>query len=274
MASSSEWQGRVGQNWAHEWRRTDRSFTVLTERLLQRSRDVSFSNVLDIGCGAGELSLALARGRRQTNVLGVDISPQLIDVAKERAGHLTNVSFECADAQTWRPEGGFAPDLLVSRHGVMFFDDSSVAFANLAACAARGANLLFSCFRKTSDNPFFADVSRLLPMQEEPLGDDEPGPFRFGDAVKTKAMLEASGWCDVSFEPFDFAMIAGGGEDPVSEAVAYYTSIGPASRAANGLSESERAEFELSLRDFAKDHLSEGIVSLRAGVWLVSGRRA
>jgi len=34
MTDASEWQGRVGASWAAEWRRTDRSFAPLTERLL------------------------------------------------------------------------------------------------------------------------------------------------------------------------------------------------------------------------------------------------
>src|SRR5688572_2116895 len=127
MVDASEWLGRTGDSWASEWRRTDRSFGPLTERLLQRSRDFSFSSVLDVGCGAGELSLALARGRPHTTVTGVDISPQLVEVAHQRGAHLANVSFELADAAAWVPTGP-APDLVISRHGVMFFGDPGAAF--------------------------------------------------------------------------------------------------------------------------------------------------
>jgi len=34
MTGAQEWQGRVGQNWAAEWERTDRSFAALTPHLL------------------------------------------------------------------------------------------------------------------------------------------------------------------------------------------------------------------------------------------------
>src|SRR5688500_13556718 len=117
MTDANEWLGRTGQSWAAQWRRTDRSFGPLTERLLKRSRECSVASVLDVGCGAGELSLAIARGRPRSRVLGIDLSPQLVEVARERGLHLTNVAFEAADAATWSPEPGFAPELIVSRHG-------------------------------------------------------------------------------------------------------------------------------------------------------------
>ena len=55
MTDRSEWQGRVGRKWAEEWPRTDRSFAPLTERLLAVLADERPRQVLDIGCGAGEL---------------------------------------------------------------------------------------------------------------------------------------------------------------------------------------------------------------------------
>ena len=95
-----EWQGRTGQSWADEWRRTDRSFGMLTERLLQRTREFRFNEVVDVGCGAGELSLAVARGRPGVQVTGVDVSPPLVAAARERGENLANVAFEVADAET------------------------------------------------------------------------------------------------------------------------------------------------------------------------------
>src|SRR5690554_3555364 len=87
---SDEWVGRTGDSWAAEWRRTDRSFTMLTERLLQRSRDTVFESALDVGCGAGELSLAMARSRPDCRVVGVDISPPLVATARERGANRRN----------------------------------------------------------------------------------------------------------------------------------------------------------------------------------------
>lgn len=267
-----EWQGRTGDSWAAEWRRTDRSFTMLTERLLQCSRDFHFANVIDIGCGAGELSLALARGRPECRVTGIDISTALISVARTRSEHLPNAAFVEADAATWQPDSS-PPDLLVSRHGVMFFADPVAAFTHLSRIAAPGAGLLFSCFREPSLNPFMTEVTRLLPPAgpSDPLA---PGPFAFADPVRLETILRKAGWADVALEPFDFAMVVGAGKDPVAEALAYFQAIGPAARARRDLDEEQLATFQTDLRKLAEQHCSDGIVALRAAAWIVSARRA
>lgn len=268
-----EWQGRTGDSWAAEWRRTDRSFTILTERLLQRSRDFRFAHVLDIGCGAGELSLALARGRPECGVSGVDISAALIETARTRGDHLPNASFITADAASWQPDGP-APDLMVSRHGVMFFPDPVAAFTHLAAVAAPAAGLLFSCFQAMALNPVMTEVARLLPPPAAPADPLAPGPFAFADPVRVEAILRTSGWTDVALEPFDFAMVVGAGDDPVAEALAYFQAIGPAARARRDLDPQQLAQVQADLRALAERHCSGGIVALRAAAWIVSARRA
>ena len=272
MTDANEWLGRTGRSWAEQWRRTDRSFGPLTEHLLGRTREFSFTSVLDVGCGAGELALAIARGRPHVRVAGVDLAPALIEVARERASNLANVAFDAGDAAAWQPPEGYAPDLLVSRHGVMFFDDPVAAFAHLAAVAAPGAGLMFSCFRERSENPFFTEIARLLPNPDPPPPPGAPGPFAFADRSHVRPLLEAAGWTQVAFEPFDFAMIAGGGDNPVGDAVEYFGTIGPAARAAAELSPEERSRFLDRLREIARRNLYEGIVSLRAATWIVTAR--
>lgn len=269
----SEWQGRTGESWATEWRRTDRSFAAITERLLQAFRDIPAREVLDVGCGAGELSLAVARARPDAQVTGVDISPALVETARERAAHLPNARFFLADAAVWRPSGA-RPDLVVSRHGVMFFDDPVAAFANLAGGAAPGCRLAFSCFRAPGLNPFFTDVGRLLPPPAIPADPHAPGPFAFADPARVEAILAQAGWHDIACEPFDCAMVVGAGDYPVEDAMAYFHTIGPAGRARADLPETEYAVFRERLRALVESRRDGGIVAFGAAIWIVTALKA
>lgn len=273
MTSKEEWQGKSGDSWAAEWKRTDRSFGALTEHLLARTREFPFRHALDIGCGAGELSLAMARGHPQARVVGVDVSPGLVEMARERAGHLSNVEFELADAAQWRPADEFTPQLLISRHGVMFFADPPAAFANLASFAADGAGLLFSCFRDRNENPFFTEIGALLPASPVPSDPYAPGPFAFAEREHVASILGDAGWGDIAFEPFEFAMIAGAGDDPVDDAMGYFTRIGPAAAAMREMDDIARVGTLRAIRQVVEDNCRDGIVALRAACWIVTARR-
>ncbi len=268
----SEWEGRVGRKWAEEWRRTDRSFAGLTDQLIARASARPISRALDVGCGAGELSLALARGHPARQVIGLDISEDLIEAARERAGNLANASFLVDDASTWRGSS-FAADLVVSRHGVMFFADPVAAFANLAKGAAPDARLVFSCFRDRRENPWAVKVAALLPegsVTETPT--DAPGPFALADRERVQRILEAAGWAEVSFESVDFAYIAGAGENAVDDAVSFFQVIGPAARVAAGLDRQAQDAFAERLRRYLGGHAQGQLVALPGAAWIVSAR--
>lgn len=56
-------------------------------------------NALEIGCGTGAFARALAKHCRR--VVALDLSSEMIRVARSRSGQIGNLEFECADAMTW-----------------------------------------------------------------------------------------------------------------------------------------------------------------------------
>lgn len=271
MTGAQDWLGRVGQSWAAEWQRTDLSFSELTPHLRRRVSDIAGANILDIGCGAGELSLLVARDRPYAFVHGIDLSPALIEAAKSRITADDNIVFDLANAAEWTCEPGARPDVLMSRHGVMFFGDPIAAFSHLRGQAEPGAGLVFSCFRTVADNPFFNEFGRILPPADGPLPDPHaPGPFAFSDKDRVAGILADAGWRDIAFERLDFSMIAGAGEDPVEEAMAYFARIGPAARAIAELPAEQRPAMREKVRELAQQNCADGRVAMDASVWIVS----
>lgn len=267
MTSAADWQGTVGKSWAQEWQRTDTSFGELTPHLLAAIAAEPGQRIVDIGCGAGELSIAVAAARPEAVVTGVDISADLVTAARARAVG-GNVHFLMADAAQWQSDSG-RPDLYISRHGVMFFPDPPQAFAHLAAVSGPGARMVFSCFRKAAENGWAREITGLLPPSEPPAPQRfAPGPFAFADPDHVRLCM--AGWTDHEFVPVDFAYVAGAGADPVGEAMALFRRIGPAASALRPLPEPQRSEVEERLLALVESHLEGGRVTFPAAAWVVS----
>jgi SAM-dependent methyltransferase len=278
MTEASEWRGRVGDVWAQEWRRTDRSLAPVNDALVAaaaaEAARFARPRILDVGCGAGATSLALADALPDAEITGIDLSEPLVAAARERAGAQAGLRFEVADAARWAPEAA-AFDLIVSRHGVMFFDDPVAAFAHLHGLAGADARLVFSCFRARADNQW---AEALRPIFErfapEALAAPDPpaGPFAFGDPARIESILSRAGFAPPDIRPLDFDFIAGAGDDPVAEAVSYFRRIGPFARLLRELGEAAGKAALEQLADIAAAHRAGDRIRFRAAAWLVTAK--
>ena len=269
------WNGKVGETWARMQERMDRALTPVTAALLSLAAPQPGEDALDIGCGSGETTLALAGAVGDDgNATGVDISEPLLARARQRAQDmLSDADFINADAATHHDEIGY--DLIVSRFGVMFFDDPAAAFANIRALAAPGGRLCFACWQPPVENGWatfpLTALAALLPTQA--LSDPHaPGPFAFADPERVHAILAGAGWSDIVFHAVPFTMVIGEGDEPVAAAVVFNLRIGPAARAirdaGRDIEPAARNILATALAGFAVD----GVIGLPGAVWLVSAR--
>lgn len=202
----SEWESSEGEHWATNADRYTRMLRGFGDIVTAASSCRPGERVLDVGCGNGDLTLAAARAVGGSgSVHGVDLSPAMLSVAASRASErgLGNVSFEAADAGSFQPEvAGF--DVVVSRFGVMFFDDPTSAFTHIRSLMAPGGRLAFVCWQDLFANDWMivpgAAVAEVLPL---PTGDDPtaPGAFAFADADRITGILTAAGFTDPSAAP-------------------------------------------------------------------------
>jgi SAM-dependent methyltransferase len=67
---------------------------------------VSCKAALDVGCGTGTFTRLLAE--RSDQVIALDLSPRMIEIAKARSKRYPNIEFQVADATRWEfPVRGF-----------------------------------------------------------------------------------------------------------------------------------------------------------------------
>ena len=132
-AQIESWDGPGGQHWVAEAERYDRMTGSFGERIIEAAAPGPGERVLDVGCGTGAVALAVsALVAPGGSVMGLDVSGPMLACARRRAdaAGIASVSFRNGDAQVCPlPPASF--DAVVSRFGVMFFDDPVAAFANI-----------------------------------------------------------------------------------------------------------------------------------------------
>ncbi|MGR6327932.1 class I SAM-dependent methyltransferase [Sphingomonas sp. XXL09] len=270
MTASGDWTGRVGDIWAEEWRRTDRSFADLAPRLdaaiLAAAPPGAFA-ALDLGCGAGATTAALATARPDAAITAVDLSRPLLAVARQRCAALPHIRFHHGDALS-AAEAAAPLDLVLSRHGVMFFADPAAAFAHLHRTMAPGGPLVFSCFAAQADNPW----SLLVGPPDAPPDGYAPGPFAFAEPDRVAAWLAAAGWQAAQPVKVGFAYRVGEGDDPVADAIAFLGRIGPAARLLRDAAAADRAAMLARLRDRLAAQRNGSTIDFPAAAWIWSAR--
>src|SRR5260370_14331971 len=73
--------------------------------LLSRVRATDPGYVADLGCGPGNLTVALADRWPGAEIVGVDSSPEMISAARATASQRRSFSFVLADIRDWPPDG-------------------------------------------------------------------------------------------------------------------------------------------------------------------------
>ena len=269
MTTAADWRGRVGRNWAAMAARTDRSLAGLNDRLVAQVAAGGGTRLLDIGCGAGATARAVAAARPDLDVLGIDLSPELIAAARATD---SRCRFAVADAGRWA-DPAFVPDRLVSRHGVMFFDDPVAAFARLRGAATPDARLVFSCFRDRAAN-LWATTTAAIAGAGPAANPQAPGPFAFADRDHVTRILREAGWGGIGFEPVDWAYVAGAGADPVADAVDFFGRIGPAASAIAAAAGAARERLLARLAELAERHRVGDTIQFGAAGWIVTANAA
>jgi SAM-dependent methyltransferase len=266
---TKHWNATAGCAWVDAQELLDQMFKQLEDLLVDAV--AAGSRVLDVGCGTGGTTLAVARRLgTQGHCVGADVSEPMIAAARARAEREgAPASFIVADVQT-HPFERASFDAIISRFGVMFFNDPVQAFANMRRAATDDAALHAIVWRSAEENPFMTTAERaaapLLPnLPARPQ--DGPGQFSFADPQRVAAILEGGGWADVDLQAIDVECTL-----PEKELIGYFTRLGPLGLALQGEDERTRAQVIDAVRPAFDSFVRGAEVRYTAACWMVTAR--
>jgi len=265
------WDGDEGAFWAANAARFDRALAGYHDRLLHAAAIGRADRVLDIGCGTGQVTRDAARAAAEGRAFGVDLSGEMISVARRLAGerNIANATFEQADAQIYPfPTDSF--DVAISRTGTMFFADPAAAVANIARAVRPGGRLALLVWQGPEANEWIRELTGAMAAGRALPGPavGAPGPFAQADPEAAAAILAAAGFTQIEFaglaEPMWFGADAGD---------AHRFVLGQLGWMLSGLDGDRRQEALRDLHATLAAHATGDGVRYQSATWLIRAIR-
>jgi SAM-dependent methyltransferase len=265
------WDGNEGAFWAAQAPRFDETLAQCHGPFLTAAAVREDSRVLDVGCGNGQATRDVARIAVNGSALGVDLSSQMLALARETAGAegVDNVEFRHADAQIY-PFESAAFDVVISRMGSMFFGDPIAAFANLHRALRPTGRLTLLTWQGVTDNEWLTEFRSALAVGRDlptPLP-DAPSPFALADPDRVRAILSAAGFADISFQSLHEPMSFGPDADDAFEFVSGLTGW-----MRDGLDQAGQDAALAALRTTIAEHTGDHGVTYQSATWIIQARK-
>jgi len=266
------WNAAAGETWSQFHEQLDRQIEPLGLEAMRRLGPRLEERIVDIGCGCGQTTVALAELVGPTGaVLGLDISRPMLGVARTRTVRdgACRPDFVEVDAQSGNL-GRAAFDAAFSRFGVMFFSDPVAAFANIRSALKPSGRIAFVCWR-----PFQENLWMRIPMEAaQPFLDPTPamdplapGPFAFADPDRVRSILSSAGFDKATVDAFDAEI----GGSSIEQTVALTFRVGPLGAALRENPERIPAVAD-AVRQAVAQYDSPAGVRMPAAVWIVHAR--
>lgn len=174
--STTDTQAQTRKEWSTgSYQPLAMAFLPLAARLVDAAGVEPGDRVLDVACGTGNVALTVHR--RGAQVTGVDITPTMLEMAREQARVIdAEIDWREGDAADLAfPDDAF--DVTLSCLGHMFVPDASATATELLRVTAPGGTVAFTAWMPTSAvAAMMQALSAYRPEQP-----DSPPPFLWGD---------------------------------------------------------------------------------------------
>jgi SAM-dependent methyltransferase len=266
---------RAAEGWRTWWKTLETVLGPVGDRLIQLAAVRPGNRVLDVATGIGEPALTAARVVGPSgSVVGTDISPGMLVLARERATDLGlgNVEFHEMDAEALElPESSF--DAALCRFGLMFLPDVDRALEGIHRLLVAGGRFATSVWgppeRVPNSRETFRAIARVLELPLPAPG--TPGPFSLADAEGLANRLRSAGFSDVQTE----TVVTHGDFDSLEQYVRYLQEISaPINNLLADESPERRAEVWRAVTQANREFVGpDGTLHLSGESVLVVGRR-
>jgi SAM-dependent methyltransferase len=171
-----------------------RMLTGAADAILAHAAAGPGMSLLDVATGAGNVAIPAAQGG--ASVTGLDLTPKLLEVARERAAEAgVEVRFVEGDAEEL-PFENDSFDCVTSCFGVMFAPRQELAASELTRVARPGATIVVAAWTPEGLNgQMFKTVGSYMP----PLPQGLNPPAMWGNEAHVRSLLEPTG-AELTFE--------------------------------------------------------------------------
>jgi ubiquinone/menaquinone biosynthesis C-methylase UbiE len=281
-AAPPPWAARVRKDWertAAGWEHYEPYFlyalaavdpTLLRELSLRPGH-----RVLDVACGSGEPGLAIAQMvAPRGSVLGLDISPAMLAVARRRARMrgVRNIRFRVADVSRLRtPRARFHG--AVSRFGLMFAEDITESLRRIRAALVPGGRATMAVWGPKARNPLFTvrdEAARPFVDAASMDPEETAHPLRLARPGLLPKLMRAAGFRRVTVTgvPVPFVYLS---VDEFAEMTLHVR--GPLRELWTTLSRADRQRLRRRLTQAVRRFRVGSLLRVPGFAWVVTGRR-
>jgi ubiquinone/menaquinone biosynthesis C-methylase UbiE len=208
-AQQRQMWNNAAAGWQDWWETIERGAQKVSDKIVELAEIKPGDKVLDIATGIGEPAVTAARKVMPNGrIVAIDISPQMLAIAKTRAASLGLdgiVEFRESDGEKLDLLDQTAKfDAVLSRFGLMFFPSLPSALVKIRHLLITNGRLSAAVWSTPSKVPLidlaFASVRKQVNAPAPPPG--TPGPFALADIEALKQLFSQSGFKDIKVDTF------------------------------------------------------------------------
>ncbi len=205
MSRLSELRDKQREDWnstAPGWKKWDQFLmkwlNPIGERILDLAELKDGDLVLDVATGSGEPGLSAAKRVGKGKVIGIDISEEMANIARQKAKALGIKNYQArVYSGSEFPFDSNYFDAVICRFGVMFFPDVLEGLKEMVRVLKPGGRVCVSVWGPQNEGmkTVMQGISKGLGLPEPPP--DAPNPFSCSESGKINSLMRQAGLHDV-----------------------------------------------------------------------------